>query len=161
QVQPVSDIADRMDIVDARARILIDFHRIMRSQLDADLFEIKAQDIGDAAGGVHDLAGAEDSIVIAGDAHAGSRALDLGDIAAQTEFDPLLLHLGGQMIAQIVIEAAQDLLAAIDQYGLDAKVVEDAGELDRDITAPHDADALRQLLQVESLVRGDGELPPR
>src|SRR5262245_53311241 len=65
------------------------------------------------------------------------------------------------MIAQIIIEAAQDLLAAIDQYSLDAKVVEDAGELDRDITAPDDADALRQLLQVESLVRSDGELAPR
>ncbi len=43
------------------------------------------------------------------------------------------------MIAQIVIEAAQDLLAAIDQDGLDAETLEDAGEFDRDIAAADDA----------------------
>src|SRR5688572_29235906 len=64
------------------------------------------------------------------------------------------------MIAQIVIEAAQDLLAAIDHDRLDAETVEDAGELDRDIAAADDANTPRQAFQMKGLVRGDGELAP-
>ena len=65
------------------------------------------------------------------------------------------------MIAQILVETAQDLLAATDQNRLDTKIVENAGELDRDITAADDADALRQALEMKSLVRGDGEFATR
>ena len=64
------------------------------------------------------------------------------------------------MIAQILVEAAQDLLAAIDEDRLDAETVEDAGEFDGDIAAADDADALRQALEMEGLVRGDGEFAP-
>ena len=49
------------------------------------------------------------------------------------------------MVAHVVVEAAQDLLAAIDQRHLGAEAVEDAGELDRDVAAALDQDALRQL----------------
>ena len=63
--------------------------------------------------------------------------------------------------AQVVVEAAQDVLAAIDQRHLRAEAVEDAGELDRDIAAALHQDALRQLLEVEGLVRGDHVLDAR
>ena len=66
-------------------------------------------------------------------------ALDLRDIGLGADLDALLLHLGGEMVADIVIEAAQDLLAAIDQNRLDAEAREDAGELDGDIAAADDA----------------------
>ena len=58
---------------------------------------------------------------------------------------PRLLHLGREMLAHVVVEAAQDLLAAIDQRHLGAETVEDVGELDRDVAAALDQDALRQL----------------
>ena len=48
---------------------------------------------------------------------------------------PRALHLGAQMLAHILVEAAQDILAAIDQRHLAAEPGEDAGELDRDIAA--------------------------
>ena len=51
--------------------------------------------------------------------------------------------------------------AAIDQGRLDAQAVEDAGELDGDVAAADDHDALGQLGQVEGLVRGDGVLDAR
>ena len=65
------------------------------------------------------------------------------------------------MLAHVVVEAAQDVLAAIDQRHLGAEPVEDAGELDRDIAAALDENALRQLLQMERLVRGDDVLEAR
>ena len=55
------------------------------------------------------------------------------------------------MVAHVVVEAAQDVVAAIDQRHLGAEAVEDAGELDRDIAAALDQDALRQFLADETL----------
>ena len=72
--------------------------------------------------------------------------------------DAALLHLGAQMLAHVVVEAAQDVFAAIDQRHLGAEPVEDAGELDRDVAAALDQDALRQLLEMERLVRRDDML---
>ena len=46
-----------------------------------------------------------------------------------------------QMGAQIVVETAQDILAAVDQRHLGPKPVENAGELDGDIAAALDQDA--------------------
>ena len=37
------------------------------------------------------------------------------------DLDALLLHLAGKMGADVLVEAAQDLLAAIDQHRLDAE----------------------------------------
>ena len=87
--------------------------------------------------------------------------LDALDDLLGDDPDAALLHLGAQMRAQVVIEAAQDVVAAIDQRHLGAEAVEDAGELDRDIAAALDQDALRQLLQMKRLVRGDHVLDGR
>ena len=60
------------------------------------------------------------------------------------------------MIAQLLVEAAQDLGAAIEERGVDAEAVEDAGKLDRDVAAADDQDGFRQGLEMERLVGGDG-----
>ncbi len=64
----------------------------------------------------------------------------------------------GEAVAQILVEAAQDLVAAVDERRLDAEPGEDAGELHRDVAAADDDDALRQARQVEGLVGGDDVL---
>ena len=63
------------------------------------------------------------------------------DGVAGDDFDAARLHLAAQMLAHVVVEAAQDVLAAIDQRHLDAQPGENAGELHRDIAAALDHDA--------------------
>ncbi len=66
-------------------------------------------------------------------------------LGAQQDLDAALLHLLGQVGAHVVVEAAQDVGAAMDQGRLDAQAVEDAGELHGDIAAADDHDPLGQL----------------
>ena len=68
------------------------------------------------------------------------------------DMDATLLHLEPQPGAQVVVKAAQDVLAPIDLGDLDAEPGEDAGELDRDIAAPLDQYALRQRFEMKCLV---------
>ena len=62
------------------------------------------------------------------------------------------------MAAKLLVEAAQEELAAVDQGDLAPEPGQDAGELDADVAAADHREALRQTLQVEGLVRGDGVL---
>ncbi len=64
----------------------------------------------------------------------------------------------GDAVAQILIEATQHLVAAVDDGGVDAQLRKDAGELHGDIAAAGDDDALGQARQIESLVGGDDVL---
>ena len=57
--------------------------------------------------------------------------------------------------ADVLVEAAQDVVAAIDHGDVGAEVGEDAGKFQRDIAAALDHDAPRQPLQMKCLVRGD------
>ena len=77
------------------------------------------------------------------------------------DLDAAPFHFRAQMLAHVVVEAAQDVLAAIDQRHLGAEPVEDAGELDRDIAAALDQDAFRQFLEMKRLVRRDDVLETR
>src|SRR5690606_24009735 len=86
------------------------------------------------------------------------RLLQRGVLAAEDDLDAALLELAGEVGADVVVEAAQDVGAAVDQGGLDPEAGEDAGELDRDVAAAGDEDALRQFRQVEGLFGGDGVL---
>ncbi len=81
--------------------------------------------------------------------------VDLVDGAAGEDGDALLLHLGADMLADVLVEAAQDVVAAIDHGHVGAEAGEDAGKFQRDIAAALDHDALRQLRQMKRLVRGD------
>ena len=77
-----------------------------------------------------------------------------------TDFDFDLFVIGGGsggVRTDVVVEAAQDGVAAVDLGDLAAETVEDAGELRRDIAAADDDHALGQALDVENLVRGDGQ----
>ena len=62
------------------------------------------------------------------------------------------------MLANVVVEATQNILAAIDQRHFAAETGEDAGKLDRDIAAALDHNTLGQIGQMECFVRRDDVL---
>ena len=66
--------------------------------------------------------------------------LDGRDLAAGEHPDAVLLHIHAQMLPHVVVEAAQDVFAAIDQRHLRAEPGKNAGELDGDIAAALDQD---------------------
>ncbi len=72
--------------------------------------------------------------------------------AAGQNGDAGLFHFGADMRPDVVVKTAQHVLAAIDQRHVAAEPGEDAGELQRDIAAALDHDALRLLRQVKHLV---------
>ena len=49
-----------------------------------------------------------------------------------------MLELGGQALAQLLVEAPKRVLAAQHQRGLAAESMQDRGELDPDIARPDD-----------------------
>ena len=64
--------------------------------------------------------------------------------ARDAEVDALLAHLGGDEVAHVVVEAAQDLLAAVELRDLRAEAVEDRRELAGDVAAADDDEAARE-----------------
>jgi hypothetical protein len=78
---------------------------------------------------------------------------DSVDGAAGENGDALLLHLVAHMDADILVEAAQHIVAAVDHRHVGTETREDAGELQRDIAAALDQDTPRQVRQMKYLVR--------
>lgn len=70
---------------------------------------------------------------------------DLGDDAAGQHRNAGLLHFAAHMSAHIVVEAAQDILTAIDHRHIGTKPGEDAGEFQRDVAAALNHNPLRNL----------------
>ena len=61
--------------------------------------------------------------------------LDPVEYLVAEDSDALLLHRLVQHAPEIHVEAAEDLLAAIDQRRVDAEAVKDVGEFDGDVAA--------------------------
>src|SRR5262249_49275542 len=148
QRDAVGDVAHRIDLRHAGLRELVDRDRAGFRQLDAGLLEAKAFDVRPAAGREHHLV--DDDLLVVGqlDAEAMIDLLDRLDDHLGDDLDAALFELRAQMAANLVVEAAQDVLAAIDQGYVRAEAVEDGGELERDIAAALDQNALRQLLEM-------------
>ncbi len=86
--------------------------------------------------------------------------LDRGHGLPGDDLDAAPFHFAAQMFPHVVVETAQDVLAAIDQAHLGAEPGKYVGELDRDVTAALDQNALGQFWKVKSLVRGNDVLKP-
>ena len=149
-------IADRIDVRHRGLRESVDGDAaVLRIDGDAGLLQAEVGDIRMPADGEHHL--------IAGDARAVGELrgeflavlVDARHRAAGEDGDARLLHLLAHMRAHVVVEPAQDVVAAIDQRHVAAEAGEDAGEFQRDVAAALDQDALRLLLQVKHLVGGD------
>ena len=89
-----------------------------------------------------------------GDTFFGEPEIDMGDLlrTAGGQGVVTLFELGDQA-ARLLVEAAQDLGAAVELRHLDAEAVEDAGELAGDVAAADDQDGFRQRVEVEDVVR--------
>ncbi len=81
--------------------------------------------------------------------------VDFVDGAAGDDRDALLLHLGADMLADVLVETAQDVVAAVDHGHVRAEAGENAGEFQRATAAALDHDALRQFGEMKRLVGGD------
>jgi len=158
QGDAIGAVADRVDVVHRGLGMAIDPDHAALVEIDPGRLQAHVMRVGPAAGGIEDLIDIQN--LAAGQLKPEMRAmrLDRRDLGLQAEIDALLLELLGHETADIVIEAAQQRRAAIEEMSLGAETVEDAGELQRDIAAAHHRDALRQMRQVERLVGGDGML---
>ena len=72
---------------------------------------------------------------------------------AASDVDAAPAHLVAQMLAHVIVEATQNILAAINQRHLAAEPCKNAGELNRNIAAALDENSLRQFCQMKCLVR--------
>src|SRR3546814_18548003 len=77
------------------------------------------------------------------------------------QVDVVLVPADAASLADLLVIAAQDRVAAVDDRHLAAKFVEDSGELVGDIAAACDDDPVRQGIEVKTLVRGDRMLADR
>ena len=116
---------------------------------------------GRAAGGVDH--GIHLERAAAGDEmQAAGRALDALDPGLAPQADAVALDLDGEVLAQVLLEAAQGQVAAQDEGRVRAQRVEDAGELEADIAGPHHGEPAREGIDVlQDLVGSPGELDAR
>ena len=125
-------------------------------RLQAQPLEVRAA----AGGGEHriHLQG-----LAAGEGHhqAALDALDALDVGVEAQVDALRGHLVTGELAHLAVEAAQEQLAAVDQVGLAAQAIEDAGELHGDIAAAQHQEALGEVVEVEHLVGAQRKLAAR
>ena len=115
---------------------------------------------GSPSGGEHHAVDREGLVIGQLDAEAVLDLLDEVDRLPGDDLDAAAFHLRAQMLAHVVVEPAQDVVAAIDQRHLGAEPVEDAGKFERDVAAALDENAPGQLRQMKRLVRGDDVLEP-
>ena len=156
QFDPVGDIADGVDVVGGGLRIVVDDDAAPGVALDTDGFQAQPVDIGLAPGAVHHGIHLERRAVGQRQGYFGARLCNICDVGFDPKVNALLDDLRRQVMAHVVVEAAQDLLAAIKHRGRGPQPIEDAGEFDGDITAADDGDALGHLGEMKNLVRGDG-----
>ena len=89
------------------------------------------------------------------DAKALPLLVDALELGVDADVDAVPAHGRGKAVAEIAVEIAQDLLAAMDHGDLDAKPGEDRSELHADIAGTDDHDAFRQAFELEAFIRGD------
>ena len=129
-----------------------------RGERDPCPLQPQARDIGRAAGGEHHRAIGRDDAVAEGSHDVVARLGQRGDGGLVDELDAALGEPGLQPPPHILVEAAQDAVAAIDDRGVDAQAGKDGGEFHRDIAAALDEDRMGERGQVERLLGGDAQL---
>ena len=154
QVDAVGDVADRVDVRHRGARKTVDRDAaIVRIDGDAGLLEPEIGDIRMPADREHHLIGGDARAVRQMRGEFLAVLVDPGDRAAGQDGDALLFHLAAHMGADVVVETAQDVVAAIDHRHVGTEAGKDAGKFQRDVAAALNHDALRQLRQMKHLVR--------
>ena len=156
QVDAVGDVADGVDVRHACLGPIVDRDAaVLRIDGDARVLQAEIGNVGVAADREHHEFGGDAGAV----GQMGGKFLavfvDLGDGAAGEDGDAALLHFGPYVLADVLVETAQDVVAAVDHGDVGAEAGENAGEFQRDVAAALDHDALRQFGQMKRLVGGD------
>src|ERR1700730_10839514 len=156
QVDPIGHIADRVDVRYLRRALpFVDDDRTIRGEFDPELGEPKRLGIGRTAGRIHDQISVDPFTRGGGNGIAVSALVDARDVRAAADVDAAPPHLLAEIDADVLVEPAQYLRAPDELDDLASEAIEDAGELDRDIAAADDDDALRQVRPVERFVGRD------
>ena len=141
-----------------RLRKLVDGNRAFLVHLHAGGFQTHAFDIRLAADGEHHAIAFDHRAVRQLGVITLRALFDGVDRLAGDNLDAALLQLGAQMLAHIIVEAAQDILAAVKQCHFRAEPGKNAGELHSNVAAALDHDTFRQFGKVEGFVRRNDEI---
>mmetsp|Transcript_22153 Transcript_22153/g.62885 ORF Transcript_22153/g.62885 Transcript_22153/m.62885 type:complete len:482 (-) Transcript_22153:68-1513(-) len=132
-------------------------------QLDANLVQVQGFGVRQPTRGHEDDVDIADGTIVTFDEMDGLLAicrqvncLDAHRIAVNR--DALALHLGVQVVRNVIVEIAQRLGLADDQMRIGAQSVEDSSQFDGDVSRTDNDGLLRQFFQIEEPVARDGVL---
>src|SRR5690606_7950483 len=131
-------IADRVNVRHIRPGEFINDGRAGLVDCNAGRFQTKIVGVRLAADGRKDKVRLDHLTALEGDDESIFLLLDGGDGLTAAHRHAAPLHAGTDRLADIAIEAPQDLLTPVKEGGVDAEPVEDASELDGDIAAADD-----------------------
>src|SRR5262249_30841878 len=155
QVHAVRDIADRVDVRYGGLRVLVNGDAALLAQPHPRRLHTETGNIRPAANREHHLVDFDRAVVGKRRGEGGLRPAHRAYRRAAKNPHAPLGHLRIEVGAQVVVEAAQDVFAAVDQRNLGPEPIENGGELDGDIAAALNQDARRQFFQMKRLIRGD------
>ena len=121
QIDAVGHIAHRPDAVDIGFREFVDDDGALFVQLHAGVFQAESFGIGFTADREENLIDLQFIAIAEFDPLTLAFSLNALDRPSRDDLQAASLHLLGDMRAHILVEAAQDLFAAIDQRGVHAE----------------------------------------
>src|SRR5581483_816330 len=113
EVDAVGDVTDRVDRLDARARVLVDDHRAVGREFHPGALEAELGAIRLAAGGEEHEVGLLVRPVGIADLETVGVLDDLRRLAAEVDLEPFVRQLLGNALAEIGVEAAQQAPAPV------------------------------------------------
>mmetsp|Transcript_19271 Transcript_19271/g.45928 ORF Transcript_19271/g.45928 Transcript_19271/m.45928 type:complete len:413 (-) Transcript_19271:296-1534(-) len=161
EVDPVGDIADGPDVGDACAAVVVDLDRPVAEHGDAELLEAEVGDVGLPTGRKHDKLRLHGLLVALAVLHGEEEGpvgllLDPRGVALRVADHAALLEVLRHLLAALLVEASQRRWLAVDEVDFGPEAAEDPSKLDGNVAAAEDDDILlREVVQVERLVRGD------
>ena len=145
EIDAVGHVADRIDILSARARVFIDCDAAILGELHACCLQADFGDVRRTPDCEHDTVCG--NLVAATEMRRkmGMPALDRRHLATGNNPDAALLQLGPQMCAYVIVKPAKNIFAAINDRHLRPEASEDASKFNCGITAALNQHAMGQL----------------
>ena len=148
-------VADRVDVRDGRAAVLVGGDARALVELDAGGLEAEPLDERAAADGDEHQVGLHGLAVAEVDGELGAVVLDLRALLAEVERDAALAELLRELLARVLVLLRDQRRQHLDDRHLGAEAVEDRGELAADDAAAEDDEPPRHLLLREQAGRVD------
>mmetsp|Transcript_3987 Transcript_3987/g.9612 ORF Transcript_3987/g.9612 Transcript_3987/m.9612 type:complete len:420 (+) Transcript_3987:119-1378(+) len=162
QSDAVRHVTDRVDTLDVGSGIIIDGDEGILG-FDSGALQVERIDLALSAGRVQDLV-ALDALAVSGDHRERSvRVLDdFGGIRVELNVNVgVAFHLFVEVGAHVVVESAQEHIAAVHERHVRSEAVHDLCEFESDKASSNDDHALGLFVQVKDFVGGDGVFDAR